>query len=900
MLKRVFKPYFLYLSAAFFIPCVIAVFALLALHIAPFGNHTLIVADSKALFVSDLSYFARLVKGEEGLLYSFQSGIGMNQAGRIGIFFVPVNLIVLLFDITDYASMYTWVIVASVSLCGLTMFVYLAKTRIASDESNLIFSTAYALMGFNIAYLFLYSFLFPVMMFPLISLGVRKIVQGEHPWLYIVTLCYSILFSYYFGYMLCIASAVLFLMWYAEDADRRKEQGSRRILTFALSTIAAGLVAAVVWLPSLLSIMGGRLEQNSIFDLTFDDNMGILDIGAKLFAGANSTNQLIDGLPNIFVGALPLFLMIAFFVDDRNSKKRRLCRAIPILFYLLTFYIKAFSMAMQGFSSTNWFNYRYSFVLSFIFLVTAAEQYSSLGGMPRKYLARACVAYIILAVSVFSKQYEFVKGGSLVIALSVLVLSVGVIVWNRRDPVRAPMAQVAALLIILSSMELYANAVLSIGKLQDWEIKEDKYQTSLFYGSIYPDSLQRSDSDLYRMANENSTSLRCDNDPLLFGYNGTSYFGSQERNFVFAGLSKLGQPWYANRTWYAKGLPATYDSLLGLRYVVSNRDLVAEKGYDRVVGRDGGEYAYKNPYALPFGILAPEGYDSQYALVENPFANLNALWTGLSGQGEPVFSEENDVSFTYHNGIGGAVMTRAEALTISASLSEQASAAMTSDGESSEVEESGTGNSDSELVSQYWVDCTFVAKRDGPIYAYSAGLVDEKYGYQLETIQYLGTYHKGDTVTSRVYLLGDLTEDGFNNCCSRYYVAYEDQDVLARYARQLQGESGTLEKVTDSHLMGSVDAAHDGRLFFTIPYDEGWTLTVDGQEVPLEMDAGLFMSAPLSAGRHDYEMTFFPKGMREGMWVSAAGVLTLVALAIVDRRWRREGAKSDASEAMAA
>ena len=180
------------------------------------------------------------------------------------------------------------------------------------------------------------------------------------------------------------------------------------------------------------------------------------------------------------------------------------------------------------------------------------------------------------------------------------------------------------------------------------------------------------------------------------------------------------------------------------------------------------------------------------------------------------------------------------------------------------------------------------------MYSYNGFSVADNFGSTLEAMRYLGHYSRGDQVTDKIYLYDaqPVTKEYIEAICSNYYVAYENQDVLAHYAKQIQDQSGTLEKLNDDHLVGHVDVAQAGRLFFTFPYDEGWTLTIDGQEVPLEMDAGLFMSAPISQGEHSYEMKFFPKGMRTGIAISAIGVVLFVALMVIDARWRKKAARA--------
>lgn len=165
--------------------------------------------------------------------------------------------------------------------------------------------------------------------------------------------------------------------------------------------------------------------------------------------------------------------------------------------------------------------------------------------------------------------------------------------------------------------------------------------------------------------------------------------------------------------------------------------------------------------------------------------------------------------------------------------------------------------------------------------------MEDDIGFAANNMHCIGVFHKGDEVTDSIALDSEMTEAGFKAVSAEYYVAYANDDVLADYSKQLQATAGTLDKPTDSHLVGSVNAPREGRLFFTIPYDEGWSLTVDGEETPLEKTADLFLSAPVAAGAHSYELRFFPVGMKQGMLFSCGAVVLILLLMVYNLLGRR-------------
>lgn len=862
-------------ALSFFIPFLILMLAYVALHVAPFGDKSLILSDAKAMYVADLSYLSRALRGQEDLLYSFQLGIGMNLLGTHSYLLNPANVIVLFFDITNYSTMYSLLMALDMSLCGLAMYVFLNSLN-GKGGSNLIFSTVYALVGFNVANFYHYNFFLGVELLPIVALGILKIIRGKGPWVYLAALAFSIMANFYAGYILCVASVVLFFRWYAEHGKQLRAQRRRVWINYIGASLAAGMFSAVIWLPALVSLAGGRLEQNSWTDFTFVENMSLSEAGAKLFIGANNIDQNVNGFPNIFCGSLVVFLVVAFFLDERNSFKLKMVHAIPMLFYFITFYIKAFSMAMQGFSETNWFNYRYSFVFSFLMILTACEEFAHFSTLSIRGFKRACLAYLAFVLLVFSRSYSFVSGGGMLLGLAILALIIGAIYWNRIDAKRAPMRILAVLILLLCSIESYANYVIcNYAVLEQWGTDTWEYEGDLLVNSALADGIAQSDGSFYRMANESATVERCNNDPRLFGYDGVNYFGSCESGFVFKGLAKLGQSWWSNRMWYGEGEPSAFDDLLGLKYIVSKRDLQAEKGYELRLDFDGNR-VYLNPNALPVAVMAAPETET-VTLERNPFVNHNAIWKSLTGQDRDVFIQEDDIQFTYRQSLDGTTVDYQQAKQFSMEM-------MAEEGDGEEKKDASPESGVNDLLSDStrYVECSFVARRDGPIYAYTGLFVEDSNGYSLEAMRCLGTFRKGDRVADRVAVQADMTENMLKAFCAEYYAAYSDEAVLEDYCQMLIRESGSLEKLTDSRLVGTLDAKADGRLFFSIPYDEGWTLTVDGAETELEKCADLFMAAPVSSGKHSYELTFFPKGMRAGRAISCAAIVLLILLGAFD------------------
>ena len=463
----------LYILLSFFIPFLILLVALAGLHVTPFGDKTLFIADANGLYINYVSYVGRMVKGLEGFTYSFEKGLGGNMMPHMGITMLnPFFALFALFPIRDYATAYTIVSVLNFCSCGVTMYLLLADFY-GHKRSNLIFSTTYALNGFLVANVFQVIFFTAVHVFPLVVLGLRKILRGKSPVLYIFALAYALVTSYYMGFMICVASVLLFALYLWLNKEQLTGQIRTRFFRYALASLCGGLLAAAVWLPSLLGISGGRLDQTKITDFSFIEKFPLLEAGAKLFTGANNTDELKNGHPNVYIGILPLALVVLFFLNKEIDRRRKTTAGLALGFYLLSFYIVAFDMLMHGGTTTNWFNFRYSYIFCFLLLLIAAEEWQYLDNISLADCKKCGVILLLATLLIFSKRYAFVIGGEVVLDFAFLLLMFGAFYMHRQDSEKNPMHVLEILVIIIVSVQLMLNYLISTNNL----LKENWAQT---------------------------------------------------------------------------------------------------------------------------------------------------------------------------------------------------------------------------------------------------------------------------------------------------------------------------------------------------------------------------------------------------------------------------------------
>lgn len=132
-------------------------------------------------------------------------------------------------------------------------------------------------------------------------------------------------------------------------------------------------------------------------------------------------------------------------------------------------------------------------------------------------------------------------------------------------------------------------------------------------------------------------------------------------------------------------------------------------------------------------------------------------------------------------------------------------------------------------------------------------------------------------------------------------IAIEDgtdiQDVkeLPDLQKETGGASGEESSVVldapekDSRITGRIRAGTDGYVLFLIPYEKGWSLTLNGEEKELIRGDLGFLACSVEEGVYEIELTFRPPLLREGVIVSIFFWVIYLCRQTIAYRKRKQG-----------
>lgn len=843
-LKKTLKNEVFCYIAAFTVPIMILMCVYYFNNIFPFGDNTLLTNDMSQQYVAFLSYFKSVLKGESSAIYTFAKTLGGDMQGFVAYYILsPVNLILLFFQ-TAYINEGILVLtLIKIGLCGLTFFLFLFKGK---KEKNLLtgifFSTAYALCMYNIVYQQNIMWLDGVAILPLMIMGIDMLREKKKIYLYVITIALGIVTNYYIGFMLCVFSLIYYLFSLV-NMTKVKKICFKNVTRYILASMLGIGISAVVLLPALFSLQGGKAEF-SLSQFSFNLNFSFLQFIAKHLTGAFEFQELVTGLPNVFVGVVVLFFSILYFENSEIEIREKLCHGGILLTLFLSFVITPINLIWHGFNNPVCFVYRYSFIYSFMLIYLAYLSFKKIpNGLSMTKIIMTLTLVVAVAIAVALKDFSFVSKKMLVFD-GIFIIVLGILIIKDIKEKRKAKNILVCFLVLFSFIDLGVNAIVVFKQLTF-----DNYTDFQKYvQDVEPiiDEIKQKDNSFFRLEKNFPRYNRNDevNDSMLFNYKGLSHFSSSEKLRTKEFMGALGYRYDVYRAAYGKdGATLFLDSILGMKYLLSKDNVNLGKNsylnYDGIVNNIN---VYTNPYALSVG------YVTNRQVLQVPENHLN--------------NNEQNV-FEYQNEIACAMTGDTSRMLFEPLVY---------------VEESHEKESTEYIIH---TDST------GPVYAYFDGNsitpssikingldLGNYFDFSQEGIIYLGDFESGTNI-NLVLSSNSETKLTYNNIF--FYqmdinVFQSDIDILKR-------EQFKIEKYTDSKFKGKIQIKQDNQgVFFTVPYDEGWKIKVDNKEIQGKVAFDTFVYVPLNEGEYEIELVFEPRGLKLGTIISIFSTLCLLVL----------------------
>lgn len=821
------------MAKAFFITVGILLLTFLILGIYPFGNKTVVVIDSNTQYVTFLSYLKSILLTNNDFKYTFSATLGENMIPLIGYYLMSIfNLFVIFFRIENIKILFTILILVKIGLCAVTMEYYLEKKY---KKNTLIFSICYALMTYNIVYMYHIMWLDSIMLFPLVILGLDYIFENKSAALYIFALALSIICNYYIGFIICIASVMYFV--YKFVFQYKNINIKKTIINYIIASLSAGMLSAFILIPSVLGLMGGKLMTNNI-DAKF--NLSYLNVIAEMYSASTGVNAWHAG-PMVASSVLTLLLIIIYFINKNVDKKEKIINGVSLFILATTFVFNPLCILFHGLTNPNCFNYRHAFIFVFFALNLAIRSYNEFK-IDKKTIRKSSYIFIILSLIILVCQFEF---NTITYNISIIIsLILGIWYLYALKNKRSIITYLVIIDLLINSISGVLLITLSDKQYMD-KYKNYVKDVSEVINSIDDDSFYRVEKTFDRESNKSMLSI---NDSMIFNYNSISHFDSTTKESTEKLLESLGQRKLLTRAYYND---STYllDSIFGIKYVLSKDEY---KNY-KLINENNGIKLYENPYYLSLGYKVN---NINVDFSNDPFYNENEMIKAFTGLDSNIYKMEKYTLTSENVEINNNVYTPVN-----------------------------TGKLNYNIViteDDYLYMYIPVNEKVGTNYpnakVYINGVFYKDYltKYSWNTLC-LGKYNKGDTINVTIEFTHEIIMDDI-------YFYYENLDIFNNHYNILKENEVKIKKTTSSNILGTISLEDSSYILFTIPYDKGFECLIDGKHVNIESALDSLIAVKVESGTHEIELIYNPPGLKLGIYISLGTLILTTCYLICKKR----------------
>ena len=836
-MKSFFKTYWTYF-VSFIIPLVIMTGVYLTQGIYWNSDTSPLLGDGFHQYVIFDVTLRNILHGNGSLFYTFTSGLGLNfyalSSYYLGSFLSPL---VYFFNLSNMPDAVYLTTLLKFGLIGLSTYFSLNKLfQSIPQPLKLALSTSYALMSFTVSQLEIKTWLDVFILIPLIITGLHLLITQKKRLLYFTSLSILFIQNYYFGYM----TALFLIFWYLCQISWDFKTRKSSFLDFIITSVLAGMASLILTLPTLFDLQthGEKLTEVTKFQT---ESSWYLDFFAKQFIGSFDTTKY-GAIPMIFVGLLPFILTILFFTLKTIKFHVKLIYTIFFAFLIASFYIEALDLFWQGMHTPNMFLHRYAWIFSTLLIYTAAEVLNRLKELKiwNFLVSLFLIVTGFLATIYLKSHYSFLTDLNILLTLEFLVVYSLLLLAVIKKFISVNLFAILISLFIMVEISLNASSQMN-GIAKEWA-----FASRSAYNRDIPAMESFSTYIGNQFTRTEKLQTQTGNDSMKFNYNGISQFSSVRNRSASSTLDKLGfkssgtnlNLRYANNSILA-------DSLFGIQYNISDSP-IDKYGFKDIYQKDN-LTLYENQCYLPIAFASQSVYNdvkfNEHTL-DNQASFLNQL---------------ANVDFDYFSPIPYDKTENTDDLI------------------------SVTSSSNEDAAIQYQIE----VPENNQVYLSFTNLHFSN--DKQKKVDILVNGKKKTFTTDNVFSFFNLgytkEKKTFNINVSfpgNSQVSFEsptfyrlDIQTLTEAIQKIKEQPVTVS-TSKNKIFATYDVQQDTSIFFTIPYDKGWSAYQDGKKIEIKQAQTGFMKVDVPKGKGTITLSFIPNGFITGAICSLTSLLLFV------------------------
>ncbi len=869
----------LFYLSAFMLPFVIMLIAFIALRIYPFGGNQIMVQDAWHQYYPFMAELHRKLQNGESLLYDWRIGLGGGFLPLMAYYLAsPLNLLLLFWPAAFLREAFALFILIKIGFAGVFCAYALYKINHKKEYGIIIFSTLYALCSWTCSYYCTIMWLDTFAVFPLVVTGIQMLVKEKKCRLYTISLAFAIFANYYMGLLVCIFTVVYFFAQCVLCQNSLKEL-LYNLKNIIISSIISILMSAVVLVPVVMTMSTQSSIAGNHATVRWQTKRGWVETIANTFAYREIDIDTV--LPNLYCGVICVVFLFAFYRLSGISRREKVVHTALLLLFYAGINIELLSYILNGLHTPNGMPYRFSFMLSFLLIMSAYQVYTRIETLSKRDWLFMCIAgtayYVIVAGEEIWRNFmeasseealdsAVADGASLPVLLFGNALIIAAYFFLTFPGIRTKLSrkEFTLLLTFIVEMELVPTVMTGTKSIGVTDRESYPYQYNEIREVLEEVEKREEDDSFYRV---DFTKPYVHNASALYDYYGISAYTSSANTNVCNFYYNMGLGASTSVYIYQNSTPVI-NALLGMKYLISRDSKVTNEEYLSALRQAGEVTLYRNISYLPVGFMVDDQL-SDFTFAENaPFENQNNFLKAASGIDDDVF-EKLDIIHVEHENLdvlryGYGIYTYKYKLSADAS-----------DFDDMDEQEKG------------FFKYNYEMPRDGCVYAYmklpksdlvSVEFEEEEsiYNNKRPYIFPAGTYKQGDLFSIKAEVEAETSGD------LQIYVSVFNEEVFDRCYEVLQDEALNITEVSSRGMKGNIVVKEDGLLYTSIPYESGWKVYVDGLEAEILPIGNSFIGIMLSDGEHVIEMRYMPN------YVYVAAILLMTGLILLFIQEKRE------------
>lgn len=804
------------------IPIVIIIFSVSSIilsvyhhkEIYPFGGNSISYGDmSQQTIPENLYYMWDVLHGKASPFFTWNSGFGLNISGAASeqAFFSPLNLFIL-FSSRDHLTDFVNILfIIKIAAIAIAMYLYLKKYKIKEP----IKIGASVLYAFGAASLIHYHIMFVMDMaflLPILMIGYDQIFCKKKCGLFIAVCSLCLVENIYMSFMVLLFILIVSGLHFIGWQKSREEKGEYAFL-LGMSVLISLMISAVVVLPALNSILKSSRVGKSF-----------IGTYAEAISSSWTTRDWEVAKYLLINLSFPAAAGIYGFLSKKAGVKFEKRRMILILLLLIPFAVNGTELLWHG-GSRNWWPIRFIFLLSFAVVDYLVRFLQKTDFCEEKKTELWCIPAFLggllcsgMAGRIFVKMPDFHAHKEVICIVLCCFFAFGYYAILAAEKKRVSLAVFLIVLEVTTMTGLF--------------LAPDTYQNNehdvAYLTDIHGINDSMGETAPFERIKDSEGRIKNVNYSLVMGRESlANYIHVIDASYQPL-LSKWGYSSHWTRLLDTGGTIFT-DTLFGIRYIISGTK-PPEAFFEYVAECQGTKgniyYISENRYALP---LISYLEDNGYELSDNLFENQNVIFRSVTGYSGNLIEEYSDIR------IGESTIVEAEG--------KKALYLYGNDKQSFSIRVNGE-------------DLVIPAKSN-----------DYNYNYPIDFnngLLFLG-YFEDQTVFVDFFNLSNT--DGI-------HLGMLDVEVFEAGMNSINSE--LMEKIayerTHTSLRITLDSSREGTVFIPVLYDEGWSCKVNGDKETVGNAFG-FLKVHVRQGTNEIHLKFTPKGMIQGGFLTAAGIV---------------------------